>query len=252
MVWNLYALGSGNSRLHLTVRGFRLDSHLMWRLVRIGAPASVTQMERGISELVLVRVVAPFGDVSLAAYALTRRLERITNIGSQGMGRASGVLVGQNLGADQPERAKSTVRWAVAYVTVIRGSAGMLLVIFPSFFVSIFSDDAEFVRVAIIWVQIQALAGAALGAGQVFQQSFNIAGDTFAPMLVTFMSMWVLEVPLAIVLSQFTPAGQYGIPVAIAVAMFFRLALYGGYYLTGRWLRAAVLEEQENAPTPAP
>ena len=247
-VWNLYALFSGSSRLHLSLRGYHLDPRLMWRILRIGGPASVTQMERGLSELVLVRLVTPFGDLALAAYGLTRRLERLTDIGSQGVGRASGILAGQNIGALKPERARATVRWAVTYVILIRGSAGLVLILFPAFFVSIFSDEREFVETAVIWVQIQAVAGVALGGGQVLQQSFNIAGDTLAPMLVTFMSMWVMEIPLAFVLTRFTPLGELGIPIAIAIAMFFRFALYGGYYLTGRWLRATVLEPEEPAP----
>lgn len=239
--WNVYALGSGKSLLHLQVSAFQLDLPLMARIIKIGTPAAATQMERGFSEILLIRLVSPFGDVALAAYALTRRLERITNIGSQGMGRASGVLVGQNLGAGRPERARSTVKWAIAYVLVIRGIAGIFLIVFPAFFVSIFSSDPSFIETAIIWLQIQALAGTLLGGGQVFQQSFNVAGDTLAPMLVTFMSMWVLEIPLAFVLSQWTGLGEYGIAWAIFVAMAARFALYGGYYFTGRWLRVQVL-----------
>ncbi|MDA1035971.1 MAG: MATE family efflux transporter [Chloroflexi bacterium] len=249
--WNLYALFSGTSRIHLSLRGYHVDPRLMWRILRIGGPASVTQMERGVSELVLVRLVTPFGDLALAAYSLTRRLERLTNIGSQGVGRASGIIAGQNLGAGKPERARVTVRWAVLYVMLIRGSAGLLLIIFPAFFVSIFSDEREFVETAVIWVQIQAVAGIALGGGQVFQQSFNIAGDTLAPMLVTFMSMWVMEIPLAFVLTKFSPLDELGVPVAIAIAMFFRFALYGGYFLTGRWLRVAVLQSTDPAATEA-
>ena len=132
VVWNLYALSSGSSRLKLSLLEYRVDFPLMWRIIKIGAPATATQMERGLSEMVLIRLVSPFGDLPLAAYSLTRRLERLTNIGSQGMGRASGILVAQNLGAEQPARARSTVKWAVGYVMAIRGAAGILLIVFPS------------------------------------------------------------------------------------------------------------------------
>ena len=252
VVWNVYALGSGTSRLHLDLRRYRMDLPLMWRIIRIGGPATATQMERGLSEMVLIRLVTPFGDVALAAYSLTRRLERLTNIGSQGMGRVSGVLVGQNLGAGRPDRARRTVKWAVGYVMVIRGSAGVLLIAFPAFFVGLFSDDPDFIATAVIWLRIQAVAGTLLGGGQVFQQSFNVAGDTLAPMLVTFMSMWVMEIPLAFALSRWTPAAEYGIAAAIAVAMLVRFLLYGGYYFTGRWLRAKVLPEEGSATARAP
>ncbi len=197
----------------------------------------------------LIRLVTPFGDIALAAYSLTRRLERITNIGSQGMGRASGVLVGQNLGAGEPERARATVKWAVAYVMVIRGIAGAFLIAFPAFFVGLFSNDPEFIETAVVWLRIQAVAGTLLGGGQVFQQSFNVAGDTLAPMLVTFMSMWVMEIPIAFALSRWTPLEGIGVAFAIAIAMLARFCLYGGYYFTGRWLRVNVLGKME-APTP--
>ena len=240
-VWNMYALFAGTSLLKLTLRGYSVDGPLMWRMIKIGLPASGTQLERGLSELMLVRLVAPFGDIPLAAYALTRRLERLTHIGSMGMGRASGILVGQNLGAGSVERAKSTIRWAVGYVLAIRGVTGMLLFLLPSVFISVFNRDADFLAVAIIWIQIQAVSGMLLSGGQVLQQSFNIAGDTMAPLLITFMSMWVLEVPAAFLLSQFTPLGQYGIPVAIGLAMFLRAVLYALYFRTGRWTRVRVL-----------
>ncbi|MCH8973564.1 MAG: MATE family efflux transporter [Chloroflexi bacterium] len=240
-VWNIYALFAGNAPLRLSLRGYRLDVPLMGRMLKIGLPASGTQLERGLSELMLVRLVAPFGDIPLAAYALTRRLERLTHIGSMGMGRASGILVGQNLGAGSIERAKRTVRWAVGYVLVIRGLAGIVLLLIPAVFISIFNQDPAFIIVAVIWIRIQAVSGMLLGGGQVLQQSFNVAGDTLAPLLITFMSMWVLEVPAAFVLSQFTPLGQYGIPVAIGLAMFLRLGLYAAYYRTGRWTRVKVL-----------
>ena len=240
-VWNLYALFAGRSLLKLTLRGYHLDVPLMWRMIRLGLPASGTQLERGLSELMLVRLVAPFGDIALGAYSLTRRLERLTHIGSMGMGRASGILVGQNLGAGYVERAKSTVRWAVGYVLAIRGAAGIVLFLAPAVFIGIFNQDPVFLAVAIIWIRIQAISGMLLGGGQVLQQSFNVAGDTMAPLLITFMSMWILEVPAAFLLSQFTPLGQYGIPVAIGLAMFLRLGLYALYYRTGRWTRVKVL-----------
>ncbi len=247
--WNLMALFTGASRLHLRLSRYRVDTAVMWRIIKIGAPATATQMERGLSELVLIRLVTPFGDIALAAYSLTRRLERITNIGSQGMGRASGVLVGQNLGAGEPERARATVKWAVAYVMVIRGIAGAFLIAFPAFFVGLFSNDPEFIETAVVWLRIQAVAGTLLGGGQVFQQSFNVAGDTLAPMLVTFMSMWVMEIPIAFVLSRWTPLEGIGVAFAIAIAMLVRFCLYGGYYFTGRWLRVNVLGKIE-APAP--
>ena len=137
-------------------------------------------------------------------------------------------------------RAPTSGAWSCS-VLAIRGSAGVILILFPAFFISLFSSDPSFLLMAVIWVRIQAVGGLFLGGGQVMQQSFNVAGDTLAPLLVTFMSMWVLEIPSALILTNFTPLGVYGIPVAIALAMLARVALYAVYYRTGRWTRAKVL-----------
>ena len=242
VVWNFHALFTGTSRLHLTLRGYHLDFPLLRRLVRIGAPASLTGMERGLVNILMVPMVTPFGDFSLAAYGLTRRLEMFTNLGSMGLGRASGTLVGQNLGAGSKQRAKSTVLWALGYVTAIRGSLGVLLLLFPAFFIAIFNQEAGLMDVATAWVRIQAVGGLVMGAGMVFQMSFNVAGDTVAPMIVTLVTMVGVQLPLAFALSRWTGMGQYGIPVAITVAMFSRILLYIPYYIRGRWLQAKVID----------
>ena len=242
VAWNAQALFRGTSRLHLSLRNYYVDFPLLIRLVRIGAPASGTGMERSIVHLLLGRLVTPFGDVALAAYGLTRNLEMFTAMGSMGLGRASGTLVGQNLGAGNVDRAKKTILWAIVYITAIRGSIAVLLMLFPALFISIFNSDPELMEVAVWWVRIQALSGLVMGSGMVFQQSFNVAGDTVAPLVVTFISMVGVELPLAFALSQWTPMGQYGIPLAITVAMVVRTAVYVPYFLGGRWSRVKVLE----------
>ena len=239
--WNLRVLMTGSSRLEVSLRGIMPDFAVLWQLLRIGAPAAATQMERGMSEVAVTWLVAPFGDAALAAHSLTRRMERLFFLGGFGLGRASGILVGHNLGAGKTARAQSTVKWAMVMMFVFRGGGALLLILFTATFLGVFSRDAAFLAVAVLWVQLHAVAGVFQGTGQVLRQSFNIAGDTIAPLLITFVSLWTLEIPLAIILSRFTPLEQFGIPVAILLAMIVRLMLFGGYYLTGRWLRVSVL-----------
>jgi Na+-driven multidrug efflux pump len=199
-------------------------------------------MERSIVHLLLARLVTPFGDLALAAYGITRNFELFTAMGSMGLGRASGTLVGQSLGAGNQERARSTILWAIGYITLIRGSLGIILMIFPAFFISIFNSDPELIAIAVWWVRIQAVSGLVMGSSMVFQQSFNVAGDTLAPMVVTFIAMVAVELPLAFGLSQWTSMGQYGIPLAITVAMIVRAGVYFPYFLKGRWARINVLD----------
>ena len=68
---NLYGLSTGSSRLRLRVRDYRFDGPLVWRLLRIGMPASATDIQRGLSRLAVMAVVAPFGATALAAFVET-------------------------------------------------------------------------------------------------------------------------------------------------------------------------------------
>ncbi|MCH7801912.1 MAG: MATE family efflux transporter [Chloroflexi bacterium] len=238
---NFRALLSGASRLHLTFRGYYVDYQLIWRVVKIGVPASVTGAQRAISQLIVISLVASFGDVALAAYALSRRAENTVNHASRGLGRAAGALAGQNLGADLPDRAKQSVLWAVIYSSVASLSIAAVFLIFPKPVASLFNSDAEFVRQAALWLQILAIGYFSMNTVQVFTQSFNTTGATFAPMVVTVSTMWAVELPLAFYLSQYTSLEEYGIPWAIVVGMTLRLFIFTWYYLQGKWLRTGTI-----------
>ena len=238
---NFYALIKGTSMLSLDLRNYSIDLPLIWRLIKIGAPASVTNMQRGFGQLIVVSIVASFGDVALAAFALTRRTENLVNQSSRSLGRAAGALAGQNLGANLPERAKSSINWALVYIT-----AGTLVVVigfllFPDAVAAFFNSEAEFVSQASTWITIVAIGYLSMSAVQVFTQALNSTGDTMAPMVITLSTMWAVEIPLAFALSLLTPLGQFGVPWAIVVGMTLRLIAFVWYYSRGRWLRTGML-----------
>jgi putative MATE family efflux protein len=259
VIWNFQSLLRGVSRLHLKPSEYRLDLPLMWRMLRIGAPASITSMERSLSQLAVVWLVAFFGDISLAAYALAQRMQMLTNLGSMGLGMGAGVMVGQNLGAGKPERAREAVCWALLYVSVISVSLGVILWVFSEPFLTIFVRDLAVMEVAVPWLRIVVLGFMVMGMGMVFTQSYNTAGDTLMPMVVSLVTIWGVQVPLAIVLSgvgndwtilgfsvtlpTIGNLGQYGIAWAIVTAMALRLFLYVPYFFTGRWLRKHVFDD---------
>ena len=238
---NIYGLTGGRSRVQLTLRGSHLDLPLMWRLIRLGLPASVTNMQRGTSQLIVVALVAPFGDGALAAFSLTRRAENLVNQSSRGMGRAAGALAGHNLGADLPDRARSAVKWAAIYSAAASLALTALIVAFPEPLVKLFGSDAEFVSHAANWVIIMAVGYLSVSLVQVFTQAFNTSGDTLGPMVITLATVWAVELPLALLLSLFTPLGEYGVAWAIVIGMTVRLAFFIWYYLRDSWLRTGAV-----------
>lgn len=239
---NFQALMGGHSRLHLTLRGYRVDYPLLWRMLKLGTPASIAGTERAVAQLMLLRLVSPFGDVALAAYALTRRMEMFANFGSMGLGQAAGILVGQNLGAGHPERAKQSIGWALLYVIVMKSFIGALIFAFPVLLVTIFTGEPEVVELTTVWLRIQVLAAILMGLAMIFQQSFNTAGDTMAPLLVTLVAVWGVELPVAWILAHGLGIGPLGVGYAAIAGMAMRLVGYVPYFYWGRWMRIKVID----------
>ena len=231
----------GTSRLRLSLRGYRVDPPFLWRLMKIGAPAAIAGAERGFAQLALLFMVTPFGDLAVAAFSITRRVETLFHAGSRGLGQASGTLIGQNLGAEQPERAKQTLAWALVYAASIGVVMGVAIMIFPRPVLRIFNSEPELLDVAVVWLQIQGIAFLFMAPSFVFQQSFNIAGETIGPMVVTLIAFWGVQIPFAWGLSQHTGLGQYGIAWSIVLSMVVRNGLFVPLTFWGRWLRVKVV-----------
>ena len=243
----LSILFRGSSRLHLRLSDFSFDGPMVWRLLKIGGPASVNGMERGLAQLFMVRLVAPFGDVAVAAFSITRRVENFAQMGSRGLGAASGIIVGQSLGAGKPERARETIRWAAIYVTIVTAVFSGLVLAFPVGFLTLFTRDPAFLDVASTWLMIAAAGYVGLALGQVAQQSFQTAGDTLVVMLITLGTMWGLELPLAWYLTRSPELGQFGVAWAMLASMVARPLIYVPYYYWGRWMRVRVFDDSQPA-----
>lgn len=237
---NMYALSHGRSRLHISLRAYHVDLNLCWRMLRLGAPASVGGVERAAAQLALLRFVTPFGDVATAAFALTRRLEMFGNFGGVGMGQGAGILAGQNLGAGKPERARQALVWAQVYMFGVNSVVGIVLFAFPALFITLFTSEPEVVGLASTWLRIQVIAGVFMVQAMVFQQAYNVVGDTMATMVVTLVAMWGVEIPLAWFLSN-SHFGILGIAYAVVFGMAARWLIFFAYFFPGRWLRVKVI-----------
>ena len=236
-----WGLRSDRARVSLRFREFRVDLPLIWSLVRQGVPASVTNMQRGVSQLVVVGVAAQFGDVALAAFALARRAENVVNQSSRGMGRAAGALAGQNLGAGHTDRARSAVRWGMGIGICMAAPFLVLLMVFPDPVAAFFNSDPEFLEISSTWLVIATIGYIFMCPVQIFTQAFNTSGSTFAPMVITVATMWAFEIPLTFILANFSPLEHLGIPAAIVGGMALRLVAFTWYYFRNTWLRTGLV-----------
>ena len=239
-VAGLWILFTGRSRLRLTLRNFRLDLNIIWRIVRIGLPASVAGMERSIVNLMMMWFIVPFGTLAVAAHTLMQRIEMILLMTGMGLGQGAGVLAGQNVGAGQPERAERTAWLASGLVTAIMVVGSAVVLLWPASIIGIFNTEPGLVEITTVFLKIQIAGFLVLGVTAVLTECLNGVGDTMIPMLATLVTMWGVQLPMAYFLSRLTTLGVYGVRWSMVIALAMRAVTYVIYFWLGRWKRKRV------------
>jgi putative MATE family efflux protein len=206
----LWLLLTGRTRLTLRFRGFRPDFGMIWRIVRVGVPASVTGMERTFGQLIMIGLVVPFGTLAVAAHTLTQQVDQFINIAGGGLGQASGIMAGLNLGAQRPDRAARSGWVGASLYTAIMVLVSLPLFLWGRNIIAVFNNEPGVLVIGTALIRIQILTYLALGFAMVLQQCLNGVGDTLTTMLVVLFSMFLVQVPLAFFLSRYTGLGVYG------------------------------------------
>ena len=237
MVVGLWVLFTGRSRLRLTLSNFHTDPGIIWRMVKIGIPACIMSIQRSLSYLVLAWLMAPFGTVAVAAHSLAQRIDTLLFLPTWALGTGAGVLVGQNLGAQQPHRAERSTWLATGLVTIVMLIATAIFLLQAEGIVSIFNTEPGLIDIGGDFLRI-AVAGYLLtGLTVVFQQAVLGAGDTFPAMLISILMVWVLQLPLAFFLPQVGNLGVYGVRWALVIGIAIGAVAYAIYFRVGRWKR---------------
>ncbi|MBN2240128.1 MAG: MATE family efflux transporter [Dehalococcoidales bacterium] len=236
-IWYLF---TGRTRLKLTLKGFHLDRDILWRMVKIGVPSSITGFQRFVPYLIIVMFVSPFGTAAVGAHSLMQRIDNFIRMPAGALGNAAGVLAGQNLGAGKPERAEKGGWVAVGLYSGAMVICSILIWFFAENIVHIFSTDPELVRISSDFMRIQIVGYLVFGLTIVISLCVEGVGDTIPTMIGTLITMWAIQVPLAWFLSKHTSLGVNGIQWAISIALVARAVLFTVYFMTGRWKRKKI------------
>ena len=237
MIWVLF---SGHTRLKPTLKKFSFDGNIIWRIVKIGIPASITGLERSLANFVLMWLIAPFGTFAVAAHSLIQRVDSFIHMPAMGIGQASGILAGQNLGAGKPDRAERTGWISAGIFTCVMAVGAVVIWFWAENIVRIFNSEPELVKIAGGFLRIEIVNYMVFGVVIVITQCLNGIGDTIPTMLTTLVTMWGVQVPMAYFLPKITNLGVYGVRWGIVSAIAMRALIYSIYFKMGRWKRKQV------------
>lgn len=236
----LWILFSGRTRLQLTMKDFRIDTAAIWRILRVGTPMAVNAMERSLGQFFLMWFVVPFGTMAVAAHSVGQRVDMFIMTLGFSVGQAAGVLAGQNMGAQQPERAEKTAWTAVAVAFSILATISVAIWLWSEEAAGIFTPNADLADLAGAYLRIQIVTYVLLSLVGIMMNVLSGVGDTVPVMLATLLSMWIVQVPVAYFLPKVTSLGVYGVWWAMAAGVVVRAAFLAIYFRLGIWKRKKV------------
>jgi len=233
--YQFYRLLRGTERIRIVARQIRLNIHVLWRLVRVSLTGILQFVIGHVSWIGLVRIVSVFGAAALAGYTIAIRIVVFVILPSWGLSNAAATLVGQNLGAKQPERAEQSVWRTGFYNMLFLGSVGVFFVVFAEPIVRLFTHDPAVVPLGAACLRIVSYGNIGYAYGMVMMQAFNGAGDTVTPTIVNLFGFWLLEIPLAYWLAIGLHWRSNGVYASIVIAECSIAAASAVLFKRGRW-----------------
>jgi putative MATE family efflux protein len=240
VLYQFYRLMKGTERIRVLARQVRLNMRVMARLLRVSMTAILQFSIAHVSWIGLVRIIATFGAAAVAGYTVAIRIVIFFILPSWGLSNAAATLVGQNLGAERPDRAALAVWRTGFYNMLFLGSLGVFFFIFATPVVRLFVDDPAVVTIAAAALRTLSCGNVGYAYGMVMLQAFNGAGDTWTPTVVNFFGFLVLELPLAWLLAVPGKLGPEGAFLSVVIAECGMAAAGVVLFRRGRWMRKKI------------
>jgi len=235
VVFQLWVLFRGGQHIRVLRSQLVWRGEVLWHLVRTSL-GGVGQMIIGMTAWIFVmRVLATLGSEVVAGATITVRVMMFVMMPAWGMSNAAATLVGQNLGAQHPERAEAAVwqigRYNMAYLVLV----SVLFFAWPRELIGFFTDDAKVIAIGSEWLRILSYSFFVYGWWMVTVQAFNGAGDTMTPTWINLVFFWLIQIPLAWWLALHLDWGHRGVFWAVFVSETSVGVFTLWLFTRGRW-----------------
>jgi putative MATE family efflux protein len=239
----IYWLNKTHKLIRISIRGLHFDREVFRQSLNIGLPTGIQQTLVAVGALALMGIVNKFGTNVIAGFSVASRLDSLATIPAMSFSQALSTFVGQNIGANKPERIRagliSTVRMS-GIVTIV---TTIFIVFAGHIIMSLFTNDKEVIRLGDQYLTIVSSFYIVFTLMFIYNGVMRGAGDTLIPMFISLLSLWIIRIPMAWFLSG--KIGAIGIWWAIPAGWIIGLTLSFSYYKSGRWKKKAVVKYQE-------
>ena len=233
-------LFSGRLGVHVRRVHLRPDWALIRRIVSIGGLASIGQTGTAIGFAIMNSALARIGTAVLGGFGIGNAFISIVLMPSMGLGQATATFVGQNLGAERPDRARRSAWVSIGLTTTVLCVAAVFVYLFRSNLIRFFLSDPDVVEAGSEMLRLVAFAFPFMGIIQVVMGVYQGSGHTFYSMFFGLFRLWALRVPLVFLLAFTFALGAQGVWWAMLVSNFVTAGVSLGFFLSGNWAKRII------------
>lgn len=226
---------NGKALIQITTKQFILKYQLVKNILKTSAGGMFQFIIGSCSWIFLAMIIAESGTAAVSGYGTAIRICIFTILPAWGLANAAATLVGQNLGANQPDRAETSV-WRTAFITVcFFALVSIIFFVFGESLMMFFIQDELAIKAGTSCLHILAIGYVFFAYGLVITQAFNGAGDTRTPTYINLIVFWGIQIPLAYLLSKYFNLGPLGVYIAIGVSETILAVISILIFKRGRW-----------------
>ncbi|RAP20709.1 hypothetical protein C2W59_00661 [Bacillus pumilus] len=218
-------------RIDASVRKhFLMKGDLLKTLLKLSIPSSINMILISLSEIAVISFVNDYGSQATAAYGVVNQVVSYVQMPAVSLGIAVSIFAAQFIGAGNMNRLKDVIKIGLGLNFAIGGLIIIFVYIFAPQILSIFLTDPGTIDIAYSLVVITLWSYLIFGTAQIFAATMRASGTVLWPTIFSICSIWLVEVPVAYVLSHYTTLGIKGIWIGYPAAFFVNLLLQYGYY----------------------
>ena len=249
-IGGMIVLQKGHPILKTDIRKMKFVPELFLKMSRIGLPTGIQQMLVAASFMAMTGIVMSFGTDVQAGFTSAGRVDSFAMMPIMSFSMALSSFTGQNIGAGKHERVTRGFRLTLLFNIAFAVVMGIVFILFGKYLILLFNQDPNVLYHGGEYLKIVGYFYWFVAAMFMVGGVMRGAGDTFVPMLISLLALWVFRIPLAHWLSSML--GPDGIWWSIPLGWGFGAPASLIYYLTGRWKKMSVVRPRGDMEIPVP
>ncbi|EOC99241.1 MATE family efflux transporter [Caldisalinibacter kiritimatiensis] len=236
-VYRLFTIPNG---IKLNLSHLHINKDVLLKIVKVGLPSSIGQSTAALGFIVLNMFILSFGESTLTAFGIGNRINSLILMPAMGIGSALATVVGQNLGADNVDRAKLAVKTSAILSTIFLVIGGAIIFILSGYIIKFFNPTPEVLEQGTYYLKLISAALPLMGFFQIFIGTFQGSGHTISAMIITMGRLWGLRIPLIVIFKNFANLGPNSVWYAMILSNLIICLVGLGIYSTGRWQKKII------------